>query len=73
LIFATDPVEDTASNTTRITRWPALSGMATLEIVCQFCHPPVLGTVMAPVRSWPSTLTWKRPPAPLLATRASIR
>src|SRR5579872_3509701 len=40
-----------------------------LEIVCQVCQPPVLGTVSSGVAVAPSTLKWKVPPAPLHDTR----
>src|SRR5262249_60787389 len=64
------PIGPTASNTIRMIGGPAdrATGADTVVHVCQ---PPVLGTVSGPVTSLPPNSTWKVPPCPDDATRAS--
>ena len=59
------------AKTMRMTRSPAVSGMAAVVMVRHVCQPPVSGTTTGPERSMPSTSTWKVAPVPTFATRAS--
>ena len=61
-----------ASKTTRIVCCPEVSATA-FDTVVQFCQPPVFGIVNGPVTLVPSNSTWKMPPWPRQATRASSR
>ena len=60
------------SMTSRAVCVPATSAMV-VESVCQLCHPPVFGTVIAPVTLTPFISRWNVPPCPDDATRNSAR
>src|SRR5690242_16375341 len=66
----TAPPDPIASNDTRSTRCPAVSGMPVVVIVVHASHAPVFGTVIGLVRSTPSTSTWNVP-TPMFAMRVS--
>src|SRR4051812_7198042 len=65
------PPEPAASKTIRMTWLPADSDTV-FDTVVQACQPPVFGMVSGPVTSLPSNSTWKVPPTPFEATRASM-
>src|SRR6185295_9719718 len=46
------------------TCWPEASGIEFFTTVVHLVHDPVLAIESDPVRSTPSTSTWKRPPIP---------
>src|SRR4051812_3800744 len=70
LKLPTEPL-GAVSMTRRSTCVPAVIVMPLLLRMVQFCHPPVLGSVIGPVTSTSSTSQWTFPPAPLHATRMS--